>query len=555
MSIEYLALAALVPILLALVLMVGLRWSAVVSMPLAWIATILVAIIFYQQQWLFVLASTLAGFGSALNVIIIVFGALVILYTLQESGAMFSITTWLKSISGDRRIQVLIIAFMFSAFLEGAAGFGTPAAIAAPLLLSMGFPAIAAVLISLILNSFPVSFGAAGTPIWYGLNNLKDPVEATGGNFSIFLDQVGQWAVIFHALMIYILPLLVLGMMTRFYGARKSWREGLGAWKFSLFASTSFLVPYMATAFLLGEEFPSIFGGAIGLALTIWAAKKGWFQPRQTWDFPEQSSWPSHWMGTIKAVSTFEAKKTMHLGLALTPYLLIGLILVVTRIRQLDLFQWLQGWVIDVKHLLGFQGVGFNIKPLFLPGVVPFILVALLTIPLQRMSLKMVSAAWRQSILRLKGPVIALFFAVALVEVFKQTGQNALGYPSMPLALADVTAKLTGSLWPLFAPLVGAIGSFITGSNTVSDLLFADFQWGVAEKLQITPVIVVALQVVGGAMGNMVCVHNIVAASATVGLIGMEGKLIKQNSLPLFLYALIVGLLGLFFIYVYTPAI
>jgi len=85
--------------------------------------------------------------------------------------------------------------------------------------------------------------------------------------------------------------------------------------------------------------------------------------------------------------------------------------------------------------------------------------------------------------------------------------------------------------------------------------VFADFQWGVAEKLQITPVIVVALQVVGGAMGNMVCVHNIVAASATVGLIGMEGKLIKQNSLPLFLYALIVGLLGLFFIYVYTPAI
>lgn len=555
MNISILAAVASFPIILALVLMVGFRLSAMKAIPFAWLATVLVGLIFYKLDVTFILASTLAGFGSAVNVLVIVFGALVILYTLQESGAMASITSWLKDISDDRRIQVLIIAFMFSAFIEGAAGFGTPAAIAAPLLLSMGFPAIAAVLICLIFNSFPVTFGAVGTPIWFGLKTLQDPVEKSGMNFLVFLDQVGQWSVLLHAVMVYLIPLLVLSMMTRFYGANKSWKEGLGAWKFSLFSSTAFIIPYFLTAFTLGVEFPALFGGAIGLIIVIWAAKKGWFKPSNTWDFPPSSTWPSEWMGTIKIGNDPVLKKKMKLSLALIPYMLIGIILVLTRIKGLVFYDWVNSWTIEITNILGYKGVDFKSTPLLLPGILPFIAVALLTIPLHKMRKEQVQLAWTQSLIRLKGPVIALMFAVALVEIFKQSGNNVMGYPSIPLAMADVTAQLTGKLWPLFAPLVGAIGAFITGSNTVSNLLFADFQWGVANQLHITPVIVVSLQTVGGAMGNMVCIHNIVAASATVGLTGKEGLLIKRGSFPLLLYALITGILGMFFIYVFTPVL
>jgi lactate permease len=99
------------------------------------------------------------------------------------------------------------------------------------------------------------------------------------------------------------------------------------------------------------------------------------------------------------------------------------------------------------------------------------------------------------------------------------------------------------------------LGSFITGSNTVSDLLFADFQYGIAETLDLPRQIIVALQAVGGAMGNMVCIHNIVAASATVGLIGVEGLILRRNVLPLLLYGAVVGSMGLLFSYVFFPTI
>jgi lactate permease len=153
----------------------------------------------------------------------------------------------------------------------------------------------------------------------------------------------------------------------------------------------------------------------------------------------------------------------------------------------------------------------------------------------------------------MKNPTIALLFAVALVEIFKQSAHNEIGVPSMPLSMASATAAVVGGTWPFFASFVGALGSFITGSNTVSDLLFAEFQWGVASSLNLPHQIIVALQAVGGAMGNMVCIHNIVAASATVGLVGMEGVIIKRDAIPLALYGLVVGIMGLLFSYVLFP--
>ncbi|PIE60520.1 MAG: lactate permease [Desulfobulbus propionicus] len=563
MPLELLAAVALLPIILALVLMVGLRWPATWAMPLAWLVTAIAAVTVWKMPIGFVLASTLSGFGGAVNVLIIVFGAILILYTLRDSGGMETINHGLYGISRDRRVQVIIIATIFAAFLEGAAGFGTPAAIAAPLLLSLGFPALAAAMVCLILNSFPVTFGAVGTPVWFGLKNLQPQVEAaiaagqTGDitSFAVFLKAVGEWSVLLHLPMIFFLPLFVNMMLTRFFGEKRSWLEGLGTWKFSLFASACFAVPYTATAFLIGVEFPSLIGGLIAMAIVITAARKGFLLPETTWDFGSQSTWEKEWTGEIVTDEKAEFTASMSQFRAWTPYILIGLILVLTRVNLLPLKAMLNDIKFTVPHILGYESVNFSMKPLYLPGTIPFMLVAVLTIFIHNMKPAKVKAAWTDSIVRMKNPAIALFFAVALVEIFKQSAHNSAGVPSMPLSMAEAAAGMAGQSWPMFASFVGALGSFITGSNTVSDLLFAEFQYATAAQLGISHQIIVALQAVGGAMGNMVCIHNIVAASATVGLVGMEGVLIRRNSLPLFLYGLAAGGLGALFIFLLYPGI
>ena len=119
----------------------------------------------------------------------------------------------------------------------------------------------------------------------------------------------------------------------------------------------------------------------------------------------------------------------------------------------------------------------------------------------------------------------------------------------MPLVLADGVSALFGSLWPLIAPTIGALGAFVAGSNTISNMMFSLFQFGMAEKIGVTASVVVALQAVGGAAGNMICVHNVVAASATVGLLGKEGSMIRKTLIPMSWYALFAGALGLVMLY------
>lgn len=562
MSSGTLALFAFLPIALVLVLMVGMRWPATRAMPLAWALCALLGALIWKMPPAFIAAATLAGFGSAVNVLIIVFGAILILYTLQAGGAMETISAGFLHISRDRRVQTIIIAFMFGAFLEGAAGFGTPAAIAAPLLLGLGFPALAAVCVCLIFNSVPVTFGAVGTPMWFGLKNLQPPVQqslaAPAGpmgfsSFDGFLRQVGQWAAIIHSLVAFGLLLFVVCFLTRFFGRNRSWREGLGAWRFALFAAIAYTLPYLLTAFLFGVEFPSLLGGLVGLALVIAAAKRGLFLPASTWDFPPRSTWGEDWMGLIETGSA-EQKPCMTQFFAWLPYILIAGILVLTRIDALPFKARLNAWSLEFPRILGFETVSFSMKPLYLPGILPFLLVALLTIFLHRIPRGKVAKAWAESFRRLKNPTIAMLFAVALVEIMKQSGYNDQGYSAMPLAMAEFMADLAGRSWPLFAAYVGALGSFIAGSCTVSNLMFAEFQYGLASGIGASREIILALQAVGGAMGNMSCVHNVVAASATVGLVGMEGLIIRRTLVPLLLYGLAAGLMGLLLSYVLFPA-
>lgn len=550
MSIGFLALLAIIPIVVALVLMVGMRWPATRAMPFAWLACVVCAVFGWDISILRLAALSIQGVIIAIGVLIIVFGAILILYTLEKSGGMETIQYGMQNVSRDRRVQAIIIGFLFAAFIEGAAGFGTPAALAAPLLLGLGFPAMAAAVVCLVFNSVPVSFGAVGTPILVGFGLLKDKIAAIVGadpsvpftGFDGFAKLVGEWATLMHGPMAIILTIFMLGFMTRFWGPERSWAAGFRAWKFCVFAAICFLVPYVACAWALGPEFPAMLGGLLGLGVVVWGAKQGFCVPKDSWGFGDPAKWDASWSGTASQNTSTEFKAHMSQFQAWLPYVIICILLVISRIPELGIKGWMTAQKITFSNILGFADISESITYLYLPGTF-FIFVALLTIWLHKMPAPAVKAAWSESIRKMKSPTIALCFAVALVAIFRGSAVNPLGAPSMPLALAETVGAAAGNIWPLLAAFVGGLGAFITGSATISDLMFGEFQWDMATMLTLPRSIIEAAQTVGGAMGNMICIHNIVAACAVVGLSGREGEVMRKTFWPFLLYGIVVGII------------
>lgn len=581
MPLGVLALLGLVPIIIALVLMVGLRWGAMKAMPVAWLSCVLIALAFWKLPPLYLLAQSLAGVSNAASVLIIVFGALLILHTLQHSGGLETIQWGMQQISKDMRVQGIIIGYLFGAFIEGAAGFGTPAALAAPLLLSLGYPPMAAAVLALVYNSFPVTFGAVGTPVIVGfgasVGTMIDAVFGNAGGRDAFFKAIGEMVTLFNGPMAIVIGVFMMGFITRFYGPKKSWKEGFAIAPFALFSSVAFLVPYYIIAWTLGPDIPSLAGGLIGLGIVMFSAKKGLFVPKgEPWTFGEQAKWDKQWTGTIK-VEQKAVESKMGQFLAWLPYILIGLILVVTRVNwgpkgdgtfAFPLKNMLNQnfGLFSFTNILGFKGVNdASIKILYLPGTIPFILVALCAIGLHKMPGSEVKAAWTETIKKMKAPIISLCASVALVKIFQGSGGaiiagalgsipegmplipagfNGEGMPmSIPFAIA-AALKPVGQAWPFVASFVGGLGAFITGSNTVSDQLFGLFQWDMSRIVQLPTLVILAAQAVGGAMGNMICVHNIVAVCSVTGLNNREGEIMKKTFLPFLLYGVIVGIIA-----------
>jgi lactate permease len=557
-----LAVFASLPILLVVILMAGFNWPAKRVMPLGWaLAAVLAALVWKMPpQWL--AGATLSGALDAFNILIIVFGAILLMNTLKNSGAIRAIKGTFYNISPDRRVQAIIIAGLFGFFIEGAAGFGTPAALAGPLLVSLGFPPMAAVIVALVGNSMPVSFGAVGTPILGGaarvLNapNVIEALNQYGWTFDVFVHQIGVYTAIIHAAVGTFLPLLIVMILTKLFGERKSFKDAFAIAPFALFAGLSFSVPYLLIALFIGPELPSLLGALIALLIVIPAAKAGFLQPKTAWDFPERKNWGADWVGTVEPGALKEDSPQMGTLLAWLPYVLVALILVVTRIPALGIKQLLTMPALTIawKGLLG-TSLSYSLQPLYLPGTVPFILVAVLTIFLHKMDGRTVKATWANSLKQMVPATIALVFAVAMVAIMRNSGNNGTGNLDMLKTLSTAAAGMLSSVWIFIAPFIGMLGAFMAGSNTTSNILFSSFQYEVASSASLSRVIVVALQVVGGAIGNMICVHNVVAASTTVGVLGKEGRIIRINIVPAALYAILASIVGLIIIGVFVPGL
>ncbi|WP_335999225.1 L-lactate permease [Halorientalis halophila] len=579
-------LIAALPLVIAGVLLVGFLWPATRAMPIAWISALIVGFFVWNMPPDWLAAASIVGAMTAIEILWIVFGALLLLYTLMEAGAFERINRGFATVSDDRRVQIVLIGFFLATFIEGAAGFGTPAAVVAPLMLGLGFPALAAVVAAIIGHIIAVTYGAVGTPIVVG---IRDPLSSAGfgeaigaGGYTVteYSNQVAAWAATYHSLVGFVMPLFAVGMVVYFFGGED--RSLKPAWEVAplcLFAGIAFAVPYWLSAWFITAEFPSLIGSMVGGAITVTALRMGYLVPDSEWDFPPREEWPDHWVGTIEpgqrgvsgnsAVTDGgrSARSEMSLLKAWSPYVLLVVLLVVTRaIPQIssaisnpafgvDLGNVTLGIVVGWQEILG-TSLGNTIGWVSVPGFW-LMISAILAIPIFGMSGNQVKAAWAETFRKIVAPFIALVFVIAMVQVMLNSGLSP-GAPeagSMIVVLATATADLLGPAYPFVASLIGALGAAMAGSNTVSNITFSGFQFEAAQQLGLPTQIIVGAQAVGGAIGNLVAVHNVVAAVATVGLVGQEGRVMRLNLIPLAYYAFMVGILTMLFSYVLFPGL
>lgn len=501
-------LIALLPLLIAIVLIIIFKKSALFAFIPTFIITLIIAIFYWMIPSAFLTASIIKGIFTSFELLLIIIGALTLYEVAKASGSIDLMSKYIGSLSKDKRIQAIIIAFSFGMFLEGASGFGTPQALIPPILVSLGFSPILAVVLALLSNSTPVSFGAIGAPITIGLSQtVTDPAQLT---------SIVHYTALIHGIIGLFLPLLIACIVSKF--TEKSFKKGLEVWKFALFAGFSFIVPYMIFAYTLGPEFPSFLGGLIGLFIIIYGASKGWFLGK-------------------KNNQKFPVK-------AFLPYIFASILLVITRIPFIKPI--LSKVSINFNRILA-TNVSINFYPLISAGIILFIS-ALLYILIFKIKISKVnlSEVFSKKILRI---FIILMLITSIVQIYLNSEVNNSYKLSMPEVIATKVAEISGVFYPLFSPLIGTFGAFIAGSNTVSNLLFSPIQYKTAELLGLPIAIILALQTVGGATGNMIALHNIISASAIVKLHSQEHSIIRKTIIPCLVYSLLAGIIGLILIY------
>ncbi|MBT3349484.1 L-lactate permease [bacterium] len=512
---------SLLPIAI-LVFLMARKKSAPAHFALPGAAILMLAIrgFFFENSLNFLAAASVSGFLTALTPILVVWGAVFLFRTIEVSGAMDTIKKWLDSVSKNPVAQVMIVGWAFSFLIEGASGFGTPAALAAPILVGLGFPAWRVVVACLIFNTVPVSFGAAGMPTWFGLGGLGfSPSE---------LLEIGHFSAQIHFVAALVIPFFALSFLVPASKIRKN----LGFIFLSILACA---VPYLIFS-KLGTEFPSLLGGAIGLLISVFIAKKNWGGERSFSKTPSGISWQNLLRATFPLWGVIVILVATRLDFL--PFK--NFLTAVAPAVHFQNFSISAGGVLSWSQIFG-ENISWSHAIGYVPSFVPFWIVSILAWWWLGVKKTQRRSVVRDSLRRVRKPAIALFGALILVKLI------LLGGNSPAQILGDFFANLAGASWPIFAAGLGALGSFFSGSNTVSNLTFGGIQTAVAQSAGISPVKIAALQNVGGAAGNMICLHNIIAACAVLGLENAEGKILRKTILPLVVYLAIAGIFGVLF--------
>jgi lactate permease len=527
-------LTALMPVAAAAVLLVGLRMPASRAMPLALVVTVVLTRLVWQVPTRWITASIIEGLVIGGSVLFIVVGALALLEVMRASGGLDAIRADFQRVSRDSRVQVLLIAWLFVSFMEGAAGFGTPAPVAAPLLVALGVPPLGAATLALVGDSTAVTFGAVGTPMIIGMGqglDLDPTAPATqDGLVEIALTTAGIDVVVGL-----VIPISLLLLLTRVFARTRTPGATREALPMTVAAGLAYTVSAFLWTWLLDAvEFGAILGAVTALVLLVAATRKGVLVPRRTWSV--RYGWVDDAATTTATTGALPTWKVW------APYGLLVALLLATRLVG-PVREWLRSVTLDTGDILG-TGIAASWQPLYSPGAI-FLVVAAVTVVLHRPSRREVRAATGRMRTALLGTGVTLATSVPLVRVFLNSAENAAGLLAMPVELATAGAVALGSLWPLVAPVVGALGSFVSGSATFSHLMFAQLQADVAVEIGVEQATVLAQQTGGANAGNMVCVANVVAVAGVTGQLGKEGRVIARTALPMVVSVAAFGIAGL----------
>lgn len=435
---------------------------------------------------------TLGAF-IALEIALILFGAIFFLNYLTISGSIKKIEDSLHSISSDKRILALLLAWLMGGFIEGGSGFGTPAMVIAPLLVSLGFPVVSAILLPLMANTTAVIFGAVGTPVRIGFSGL--PVE-TVPEIATSLNITGAILV----------PVIIIFFTSKYLELPigRSFRQ---TWKFTLLAGMAFWIPFYLLSFI-GPEFPSLLGGLIGIIICIRVLRQGLL-------FKEPDIRPVQPVGDI--IKSF------------VPYIMLSALLTAGK--------FLIGDVRIIPEL--WYGIA---RPLFLyqPGLI-FVLTALvLYLAGTRINKSDGIKLLKESLSVLPKPAVAILFIAALAQAMLMGGKEAGVF-------SELMETIPEEALIVLAPLTGALGSFIAGSATVSNLLFGKELYTAALIANTDTQLILALQLCGAGIGNAVALQNIAAVQAAAGQQGLENTILKKVAGPTLLYLVLMIVAGLLF--------
>jgi lactate permease len=495
------ALIAALPIATVLVLMLVARWPAVRAGVAGLIVALVLAVLLFPFESVGddlvvgVTGSFSEAIFTALTILWIILPALAIYRLQTETGAVDRLRTGLSELSSDPRLTALVVAWFFALLLEGAAGFGTSAALAAPFLIAIGMAPVAAVTAAMMGHIVGVTFGAVGTPV-------VPMVAASGLEPSAISSSMALQA----ALIGWTVAIVVALIIARAYPNERPhpvWMR----WGLGLGAALVFLIPYLLIAFFVGPELPTLAGAIVGGGLFIVFIRR---QGAKT-----------------RAAADPDAPPGMSLARAMAPYLILVVLVLATRLIG-PLREALQGIELTWTAADGTFSGAF--QPLYHPGTMLFV-AFLLGALVQRANLGQVRDSLSGAGKTLIPVAAALMAMLGLARIMVHAG--------MVDTIAAAAADALGGAWPLLAPSVGALGTFVTGSATASNALFSDLQVATANAIGQDVATILGAQGLGAALGNAIAPHNLIAAAAIVSLAGRENEILRRT-LPVVI-ALVIG--------------
>lgn len=489
---------ALLPIAAILIGMAGFDLPSKVMAPACWLIAFVSGVFFFSSPAAALFETSVSGIADGLRIVWIIFAAFTMLQVMLKAGAMDRIRNGLAGVTSDKRLMVLLLAIPFGTFLEGAAGAGSPAALAAPFLVGLGMNPVVAAAACLIGNSAPVSWGGAGVTTVVGAGKFVDFVQASA--------MTGRMACFEYVL----LPILMIAFVFGRRALKGIWREILAMGL--LMGVVNFTI---SNVLIQITELTSLLGGFVGTLL---------YSAYLTLRREDPLSIPERYR--LEHSEKQDAQASGSLLFSLSPYFILCTLLVSVRLS------------VPLPHLIAFGG-GYTVWV----GCVILVSAVLASLIFRHASYLV--EAMRDSFRKVIPALLAMGFLLAMVNCMKLSGQIS--------ALAKTLSAAAGALYPVAAVLIGQIGGFITGTNLGSNLMFNPLHIEAAKNLGLNPVTLVAAQNTGGAIGNMICPNNVVAVCACVSILGREGEVIRKTLMPSILLWVFLGLLAMLYTYVLFP--